>query len=182
MADIRKRTTIGFIKKQIGKEAKAQWLNTWNSGTKQGIQYRKHISDVNLSDRPLKELRKIDRLTFPTFIQLKIGHGYFKSYLHRLSEDNSNKCCGICNVRQTPQYLLLNCRHYRAEQIKLKGKTQLKKHRHYIDAVRHQDGKNRNTRVFEKHSHCDKKMVIRNRRVEGEGAKGRRNGITVARV
>jgi len=84
------------------------------------------VSDVNLSHKPLKELRKIDRLTFSTFIQLKIEHDYFKSYLHQLSEDNSNKCYGICNARQTLEHLLLNCRHYRAEQIKLKEKAQLK--------------------------------------------------------
>ncbi len=89
---IRKRTTMGFIKKQIDKEAKEQWLIAWNDSIKKGNQYQKHTAGVNLSYRPLKELRKIDRLTFSTFIQLKMGHGYFKSYLHRLSEDNSNKC------------------------------------------------------------------------------------------
>jgi hypothetical protein len=117
---------IRFVKKQICKEAKLQWLNVWKSSTKKGNQYRKHISNVNLSHKPLKELRKIDRLTFSTFIQLKMKHDYFKSYLHRLSENNSNKCYEICNARQTSKHLLLNCRHYRAEQIKLKEKAQLK--------------------------------------------------------
>ena len=121
-----KATTISFVKKQICKEAEVQWLNAWNSSTKKGNQYRKHISEVNMRQKPLKKLRKIDRLTFSTFIQLKMGHGYFKSYLQRLSEDNSNKCYGICKARQTPEHLLLNCRHYRAEQIKLREKAQLK--------------------------------------------------------
>ncbi len=71
-------------------------------------------------------MRKIDKLTFSIFIQLKMKHEYFKSYLHRLSENNSNKCYEICNARQTLKHLLLNCRHYRAEQIKLKEKAQLK--------------------------------------------------------
>jgi len=121
-----KRMTIGFIKKQICKEAEAQWLNAWNISIKKGNQYRKHISEVNLSYRPLKKLQKIDRLTFSTFIQLKMGHGYFKSYLHQLSENNSNKCYGICTASQTPKNLLLNCKHYRSEQIKLKEKARLK--------------------------------------------------------
>ncbi len=115
-----------IIKKQICKETKLQWLNAWKSSTKKGNQYRKHISDVNLSHKSLKKLRKIDRLTFSIFIQLKMKHDYFKSYLHRLSENNSNKCYEMCNARQTLKHLLLNCRHYRAEQIKLKGKAQLK--------------------------------------------------------
>jgi len=121
-----KATNISFVKKQICKEAELQWLNAWKSSTKKGNQYRKHISDVNLSQKPIKELRKIDRLTFSTFIQLKMGHGYFKSYLHRVSEDNSKKCYGICNASQTSEHLLLNCKHYRPEQIKLKEKAQLK--------------------------------------------------------
>ncbi len=118
--DNTKAIIISFVKKQICKETKLQWLNVWKSSIKKGNQYRKHISDVNLSQNPLKELRKIDRLTFSIFIQLKMRHDYFKSYLHRLSENNSN------NASQTSEHLLLNCKHYRSEQIKLKEKTQLK--------------------------------------------------------
>ncbi len=121
-----KAIIISFIKKQICKEAKLQWLNAWKSSIKKGNQYRKHISNVNLSQKSLKELRKINRLTFSIFIQLKMRHDYFKSYLHRLSENNSNKCYEICNASQTSEHLLLNCKHYRSEQIKLKKKAQLK--------------------------------------------------------
>ncbi len=71
-------------------------------------------------------MRKIDRLTFSIFIQLKMRHNYFKSYLHRLSKNNSNKRYEICNARQMLKHLLLNCKHYKAEQIKLKKKAQLK--------------------------------------------------------
>ena len=88
--------------------------------------FNKHILNVNLSHKSLKEMRKINKLTFSTFIQLKMRHDYFKSYLHQLSENNLNKCYEICNARQTSKHLLLNCRHYRAEQIKLKKKAQLK--------------------------------------------------------
>jgi len=124
--NIRKRTIMSFIKKQICKKTKLQWLNVWKSSIKKGNQYWKHILNVNLSHKLLKEMRKIDRLTFSIFIQLKMKHDYFKSYLHRLSENNSNKCYEICNARQTSKHLLLNCKHYRAKQIKLKKKAQLK--------------------------------------------------------
>ena len=121
-----KAIIISFVKKQICKETKSQWLNAWKSSIKKRNQYWKHISNVNLSQKSLKELRKIDKLTFSIFIQLKIRHSYFKSYLHRLSENNLNKCYKICNASQTSEHLLLNCKHYRLEQIKLKKKTQLK--------------------------------------------------------
>ncbi len=77
---------------------KLQWLNVWKSSIKKENQYQKHILKVNLSQKLLKELRKIDRLTFLIFIQLKMRHDYFKSYLHWLSKNNSNKCYEICNV------------------------------------------------------------------------------------
>ncbi len=124
--DNMKAIIISFVKKQICKETKLQWLNVWKSSIKKGNQYWKHISNVNLSQKSIKELRKIDRLTFSIFIQLKMRHDYFKSYLHRVSENNSKKCYEICNASQTLEHLLLNCKHYRSEQIKLKEKTQLK--------------------------------------------------------
>ncbi len=121
-----KAIIIIFVKNQIDKETKLQWLNVWKSSIKKENQYWKHILKVNLSQKSLKKLRKIDRLTFSIFIQLKMRHDYFKSYLHRLSENKSNKCYKICNASQTSEHLLLNCKHYRSEQIKLKKKTQLK--------------------------------------------------------
>ncbi len=124
--DIRKRTIMSFIKKQIDKEIKKQWLIAWNNSIKKENQYQKHTARMNLSYRSLKKLRKINRLTFSTFIQLKMRHDYFKSYLHQLSKNNSNKCYEICKMRQTLKHLLLNCKHYRAEQLQLKAKAQFK--------------------------------------------------------
>ncbi len=121
-----KRTIMSFIKQQINKEIKEQWLIAWNNSIKKENQYQKHTARVNLSYRSLKKLQKINRLTFSTFIQLKMRHNYFKSYLHRLSENNSNKCYEICKARQTSKYLLLNCKHYRTEQLQLKAKAQFK--------------------------------------------------------
>jgi len=103
-----------------------QWLIAWNNSIKKGNQYQKHTARVNLSYRSLKKLRKINKLMFSTFIQLKIKHDYFKSYLHRLSENKSNKYYEICKARQTLKHLLLNCKHYRAEQLQLKAKAQFK--------------------------------------------------------
>jgi len=116
-------TIINFLKKQIRKEANAQWLKTWKISTKKRNQYRKHASEVNLDHNSLKELQKIDRLIFSTFIQLKMRHDYFKSYLHRMSQNDSNKCYEICIEIQTSKHLLLNCKHYRTKQRKLKEKA-----------------------------------------------------------
>jgi len=66
--DIRKRTIMSFIKKQINKKIKEQWLIAWNDSIKKENQYQKHTARVNLSYRSLKKLEKINRLTFSTFI------------------------------------------------------------------------------------------------------------------
>ncbi len=63
-----KAIIISFVKKQICKEMKLQWLKIWKSSIKKKNQYWKNISNVNLSHKSLKELRKIDRLTFSIFI------------------------------------------------------------------------------------------------------------------
>ncbi len=124
--NIRKRIIMSFIKKQIDKKIKKQWLIAWNDSIKKENQYQKHTARMNLSYRSLKKFWKINRLTFSTFIQLKMRHDYFKSYLHQLSKNNSNKCYEICKMRQTLKCLLLNCKHYKAEQLQLKAKAQFK--------------------------------------------------------
>ena len=40
-----------------------------------------------------------------SYFQLKIGHGYNKRYLHRLSHVTNNKC--RCGAIESPEYLLL---------------------------------------------------------------------------
>ncbi len=74
--DIRKRIIMNFIKKQIDKKIKEQWLIAWNDSIKKENQYQKHTARVNLSYKSLKKFQKINRLTFSTLIQLKMKHDY----------------------------------------------------------------------------------------------------------
>jgi ribonuclease HI len=48
-----------------------------------------------------------------SFFQLKLGHGYLKSYLHRLKILSDNKCA--CGLEETAKHLLLDCKGYRIE-------------------------------------------------------------------
>ena len=65
-----------------------------------------------------------------SYIQLKIGHGHFKSYLKRLADyannqDFDNKCdCNHINI-QSPAHLLLDCSKYHAAREKIREKLQL---------------------------------------------------------
>ena len=59
-----------------------------------------------------------------TYIQLKLDHDYFKSYLNRLSNYDSN-ICQFCNTKKNPEHLLLHCRRYSQIRSKIKQEKQL---------------------------------------------------------
>ena len=52
---------------------------------------------------------------------MKIGHDYFKLYLHRLSDYNNKKCHETCNKDQTSEHLLTACQYFKEEQSELKN-------------------------------------------------------------
>lgn len=57
-------------------------------------------------------------------MQLKLGHGYFRSYLQRLSEYSSKNCIE-CNTEENPEHLILHCRRYSQIRSKIKAEKQL---------------------------------------------------------
>ncbi len=181
--DNMKAIIISFIKKQICKKMKLQWLKIWKSSIKKKNQYQKNILNVNLSHKSPKKLRKINRLTFSIFIQLEMKHDYFKSYLHWLSENNLNKCYEICNARQTLKHLLLNCRHYKAEQRKFKKKAQLKNTDIILTLFIIKIERIATLKYLKNTLNYDEKMTIRNERVECEECEEmKKNKSMIARV
>ena len=53
------------------------------------------------------------------FYQLKLGHGYFKSYLYCLGHTTSDRC--KCGQKETPEHLLLSCTEHKVAREKLKS-------------------------------------------------------------
>jgi hypothetical protein len=53
--------------------------------------------------------------TYAALNQLKLGYGYFRSYLIRTPNCESDKCFNGCRAKQTPEHLLISCRTYRLE-------------------------------------------------------------------
>lgn len=64
------------------------------------------------------------RNTASAFFQLKLGHGYIKSYLHRFKLTN-NKC--ICSNIEAPQHLLISCPIYKTKRKEIFKKIPLSK-------------------------------------------------------
>jgi hypothetical protein len=58
-------------------------------------------------------------LTFPTRCKLsldqsacKLGKGFFKQFSKAIGNDDRGVCFGNCNSLETPEHLLLHCKHY----------------------------------------------------------------------
>src|ERR1700709_1463092 len=68
------------------------------------------------------------RVLASSFFQLKIGHGYLKSYLYRLNLVSNNKY--KCGLKETILYLLLYCKNYTLEHkalfIRIREKIELR--------------------------------------------------------
>jgi len=59
-----------------------------------------------------------------SFFQLKLGHGYIKSYLYRLKLVSNNKC--KCGENKTTMHLLLSCLFYQEDRQNLLKRIQEK--------------------------------------------------------
>ena len=95
----------------------------WQKNSKKGKLYELHNS--NPQQTFFKNFSNHEKLYFSTFLQMKIEHGYFKSYLYRLPAYESNQCNEECNEIQTPEHLLLHCCHYVNEQKEMKNNMKI---------------------------------------------------------
>ena len=59
-------------------------------------------------------------------MQLKLGHGYFRSYLVRFLDYSSNRCF-TCGIKESSKHLILHCKNTKYVRNKLKKKFDIKK-------------------------------------------------------
>ncbi len=59
----------------------------------------------------------MQKRTWLLYIQLKIGHGFFKSYLKRLSNYESAECFYYRNTIQNSTHLVLEYSEYREDRV-----------------------------------------------------------------
>src|SRR5205814_10099523 len=58
-------------------------------------------------------------------MQLKLGHGYFRFYLVRLSNYSSNKCF-TCGTKEDPEHLILHYKNTKQIREELRKKFNIK--------------------------------------------------------
>src|SRR5438552_806337 len=112
--------SLAFIKKKVKESALTEWHKTWQDSKKKG----KHYNQFECKPKWKIKEKTIKKQIWSTYIQLKLGHGYFKSYLNRLSNYNS-ELCQFCNTKENPEHLLLHCERYSQIRRKIKQEKQL---------------------------------------------------------
>src|SRR4030095_1251827 len=114
--------SLTFLRKLVKKSVLQSWQNYYNSASKGAYYQNLHIQPVW---KPLNLCVKTSRIVWSTYIQLKLGHGYFKSYLKRLPDFDSDKC--DCNNQNTesPAHLLLECSKYQTARLKLRERLKI---------------------------------------------------------
>jgi hypothetical protein len=108
------KTSFAFLGVEINKVKKLEYRLLLESYTKPKTQLESYSNiypwkisrKINLPSGTFKPLAS-------AFFQLKLGHGYLKSYLHRLNIVSNNKC--KCGKTENAKHLLLYCILYREE-------------------------------------------------------------------
>jgi hypothetical protein len=96
-----------------------EWNLAWNSA-KQGKSYSKLPTTLSLQTKPYLKLS--NRVVTSTVAQLRLGHGYFGSYLRHLPSFDTDRCqCGAPS--QTPEHLLLRCPTYAESRTVMKSEV-----------------------------------------------------------
>jgi hypothetical protein len=57
------------------------------------------------------------------FYQLKLGHGFLKSYLNRIGRSDNDRC--RCGKKETAEHLLLSCKDLAAARSRLRDRLQI---------------------------------------------------------
>ena len=112
-----------YLNKKIEENKIRKWNLMWQKNVKKNKYYEVHNSTSQQTF--FKKFSNKEKSIFSTFLQMKTEHDYFKSYLCRLFEYESNRCNEKCNEKQTFENLLLYCCHYVNEQNKLKNNMKI---------------------------------------------------------
>ncbi|EKG18611.1 hypothetical protein MPH_04146, partial [Macrophomina phaseolina MS6] len=110
------RPSLVYYGMQVKGRLYDEWENRWKSTPSSA--YSKTFGwKIKRKLKPPTSVRE----TASAFYQLKTGHGYFRSYLHRFNhaEDDGCPCSGT--AKQTPKHLLLECPLYRTERLSVKN-------------------------------------------------------------
>ena len=79
----------------------------------------KHYQQFDYTPKWKTSKEKIQKRTWSSYIQLKIEHGFFKSYLKKLPNYKSAEYFYHRNTIQNLTHLVFKCSEYRADRIEI---------------------------------------------------------------
>jgi ribonuclease HI len=114
-------TSLSYLKRKSKEEILASWKKEWRN-TRQAEKGKAYTTATQ--DRPKvsykMQLLAGSKRTQAAYYQLKLGKGFFKQFSKAIGKDDKGECFSNCNSLQTPEHLLLHCKHYRKERKKMK--------------------------------------------------------------
>jgi hypothetical protein len=119
-ASTEKYVSLSFIKRKIKESALIEWQEEY-AKTNKGRFY----SQFQCFPRWNAYKKTVKKKIWSAFMQLKLGHGYFKSYLVRLPEYTTNRCF-ICGTKENPEHLILHCKATQFVREELKQEFDIK--------------------------------------------------------
>src|SRR6266536_3976840 len=105
--------SLSFFKRKVKECGLDNWQKEWQNLKNKGKHYQRF--DCTPKWKTIKE--KVLKRVWLSYIQLKIGHCFFKSYLKRLPNYKSAECFCHRNTIQNPTHLVLECSEYRADRV-----------------------------------------------------------------
>ncbi len=106
-------TSLSFLKRKVKECCLDDWQKEWQNSKSKGKHYQQFDSTPKWKASKDKVLKRIWLL----YIQLKIGHGFLKSYLKRLPNYELAEYFCYRNTIQNPTHLVLECSEYRADRV-----------------------------------------------------------------
>ena len=111
---------LSFIKRKIKKSALSEWQEKYVKAKKE-----KFYSQFESSSRWKAYKKTVKKKIWSAFIQLKLEHDYFKSYLVRLSDYSTDRCF-VCDTREDSEHLILHCKATQTVRKELKQEFDIK--------------------------------------------------------
>ena len=115
-----KFVSLSFIKRKIKKSALSEWQEEYVKAKKE-----KFYSQFESSSRWKAYKKTVKKKIWSAFMQLKLEHGYFKSYLIRLPDYSTDRCF-VCGTREDSEHLILHCKATQAVREKLRQEFDIK--------------------------------------------------------
>ncbi len=113
--------SLSFIKRKIKESALLEWQEEYAK-----IKKGKFYSQFDSFSRWKTYKKTVKKKVWSVFMQLKLSHGYFKSYLVRLSDYTTDRCY-VCGTRENSEHLILHCKATQAIREELKQEFDIKK-------------------------------------------------------